>query len=54
MENCITIAMMHDLFEDINFNYEKCFKKYDSGCYILACLNLLTRNKEKYIYMKII
>lgn len=49
MERCITLAIMHDLLEDTEFNYYcDCYKSYSD--YNNTCLQLLTRDKEKVSY----
>lgn len=49
MEACVALAIMHDLIEDTNFNYENDFKnKFDYySSFFEECLNLITKDKEK-------
>lgn len=44
LDDCIVLALMHDLLEDTNFNLEDY-----NGCFnyrVETCLNLITKNKE--------
>lgn len=41
IDNCIILALMHDLSEDTDFSLDNKF-----GSYIKSCLELLTKNKE--------
>lgn len=49
VEVCVALAIMHDLIEDTNFNYEIDFRnKFDYySCAFEECLKLLTKDKEK-------
>lgn len=44
MDNCVVLAILHDLQEDTNFNFETDFSESES--YIRDCLNLLTKDKN--------
>ena len=49
VEICVALAIMHDLIEDTNFDYENDFKikfNYYSATF-RKCLNLLTRDTDK-------
>ena len=50
LEKCVALAIMHDLQEDTKFDYfnDPDIQSYDS--YIIKCLELLTRDKEKVSY----
>lgn len=43
IENCVALAILHDLQEDTDFNFNLDFGVID--LYILDCLNLLTKDK---------
>lgn len=47
MERCVALAIMHDLQEDTEFNYQRdsANNAYDS--YTKRCLELLTRDTKK-------
>lgn len=49
VEVCVALAIMHDLIEDTNFDYENDFEiKFDFySSDFKECLNLLTKDKEK-------
>lgn len=49
VEVCVALAIMHDLIEDTNFDYENDFKNKFDYCFyhFEECLNLLTKDKEK-------
>lgn len=49
MEKCVALAIMHDLQEDTEFDYQRdSASAYDE--YIKKCLELLTRDKENVSY----
>jgi len=47
MDECVALAIMHDLIEDTKFNFDKDFNYvfYDID-HFKECLGLLTRNKK--------
>lgn len=54
LENCVALAIMHDLIEDTNFNYYNDFDTSLYSCYMDDCLKLLTKSSngtyEEYIH----
>lgn len=44
IENCVALAILHDLQEETNFNFNSDFGVID--LYVQDCLNLLTKDKE--------
>lgn len=44
LDNCINLALMHDLLEDTDFSLDEYSDYFD--CRMEACLRLLTKNKE--------
>lgn len=50
MERCVALAIMHDLQEDTEFDYQRDSASNAYDAYIKKCLELLTRDKEKISY----
>lgn len=44
-DNCLILAIIHDLLEDTNFEFETNYLSKDDY-YIYECLELLTKNKD--------
>lgn len=50
MNNCIILAMMHDLLEDTDYAFPIYSDTDDEEWYINKCLELLTRDKKNSTY----
>lgn len=50
MNNCIILAMMHDLLEDTDYVFPIYSDTDDEEWYINNCLELLTRDKKNITY----
>lgn len=50
MERCVALAIMHDLQEDTEFDYQRDSANNAYDAYTKRCLELLTRDKEKTSY----
>lgn len=50
VETCVALAIMHDLQEDTEFDYNNNYDFATYNSYINTCLNLLTRDKENQSY----
>jgi hypothetical protein len=50
LDNCVILAIMHDLLEDTNFEFPIDSATDDNEWYINDCLELLTMDKEKNTY----
>lgn len=44
LDNCVILALMHDLLEDTDFNLDDYYSSFSS--HIKSCLKLLTKNQE--------
>lgn len=49
MDKCVALAIMHDLLEDSDFDYEQNFEEkfHYFNCHFKECLDLLTLFKEQ-------
>ena len=48
LENCVALAIMHDLIEDTNFNYYNDFDTSLYSCYMDDCLKYIQDIKNAY------